>query len=54
MISTTPMGPGFFIFFQKKKDHNSWVDRIDHSRKRREENEIIVLLHSMYESGTFK
>jgi len=53
MISVTPQGSGFFIFFQTVKEHYSWVDRPDYSKKRREENEIIVLLHSMYESGQF-
>ena len=51
MLSTTPMGPGFFIFFQTKKDHNSWVDRIDYGKKQREENEIMILLTSIYESN---
>ena len=49
----TPMGPGFFIFFQTKKGYHSWVDRPDDGRKKREENEIIVVLQTMYEAGTF-
>ena len=53
MLNISPMGPGFFIFFQKRVDHNSWIDRPDYSKKRREENEIIVLLKAMYESNTF-
>ena len=53
MLEPALMGPGFFVFFQTKKDHNSWVDKPDYSKKKREENEIIVLLTAMYESGTF-
>jgi len=53
MISTTPMGPGFFIFFQTTKDYNSFIDRPDNGRKKREEDEILTLLTSMYESGQF-
>jgi hypothetical protein len=49
----TPMGPGFFIFFQTKKNYHSWVDRPDYSKKKREEDEILILLTIMYESGTF-
>ena len=49
----TPMGPGFLIFFQTKKNYHSWADRPDYGRKKREENEIIVLLTTMYESNTF-
>lgn len=49
------MGPGFFIFFQEETeiDHNSFAGRLDHGKKKREENEIIVLLTTMYESGQF-
>jgi len=53
MLNATPMGPGFFIFFQTRKDHSSWVDRPDYSKKQREEDEILILLHTMYESGQF-
>lgn len=49
----TPMGPGFFIFFQSGINHSSWVDKPDYGKKKREENEIIVLLTTMYESGQF-
>jgi len=51
MMTTTPMGPGFLIFFQTKKESWSW--KKDLSGKKREENEIIALLMAMYESGTF-
>ena len=52
--ANTPMGPGFFIFFHIPKEHGTWADRDDGSaRKKREEDEILILLHTMYESGQF-
>ncbi len=48
----TPMGPGFFIFFQTKHGYHSWKDD-GLGKREREENEILILLTAMYESGTF-
>jgi hypothetical protein len=53
MIISTPQGPGFLIFFQTVKDHYSHKEKPDYGRKKREENEILILLTTMYESGTF-
>mgnify|MGYP000005631828 CR=1 FL=1 len=52
MIEVGTMGPGFFIFFQDEIDHNSWHKDLA-GKKKREENEIIVILSSMYEAGAF-
>jgi len=54
MITTTPMWPGFLIFFQTVKEHYSWKEEdIGIGRKKREENDILLLLTTIYESGTF-
>ena len=52
MLNVTPQGPGFFIFFQTKIDHNSWVSEPARD-KDREEYELMVLLTAMYEAGQF-
>jgi len=46
------MGPGFFIFFQTVTEHHAWVDRPDYGKKKREENEIIILLTAMFETDS--
>jgi len=52
MMTVTPQGPGFLIFFQTKVEHYSWKgDGL--GRKHREDSEILVLLTAMYESGSF-
>lgn len=51
MIESTLMGPGFFVFFQTETDLYTWKDG---GKKEREENEIIILLTTMYESGQFE
>jgi hypothetical protein len=54
-IRTTPMGPGFFIFFQTfitgigdREEGPAILDQ-----KKKTENEIIAIIMSIYESGEF-
>ncbi|MCK5236080.1 MAG: hypothetical protein KAR06_03760 [Deltaproteobacteria bacterium] len=53
MIESTLMGPGWLMFFQDETDLYTWKDGVS-TKKEREENEIIILLKTMYESGTFE
>ncbi len=46
----SPQGPGFLIFFQTKKE--SWGAEAP-SNKRRDEEDILLLLQAAYEAGTF-
>lgn len=48
MLTTTPQGPGFLIFFQTKKEHHSFADKP--SSKRKEEDEILAFIVAAYDT----
>ena len=50
MMSLSPMGPGFFIFFRNDaRTGRGGVDELQ--KKQREEDEIIAIVIALYESG---